>query len=230
MKHNRMAALMKRSFPKWNVVYSGRVDFAHPVEAVIGGARGRLLAVLVNVTAPLSLRRLARLAGVSPAQASRVLPRLVELGIVDRYEVPPASQFILARDNVAAQTTVALADARSTALHQAAEEAEMIDPAPVSIIVFGSFARGEADVESDLDVIVVRPDDVDEDDDGWSDSLDEWRRRVGAVTGNRVEILEVPASEAIRKLPGRSELWRNVTRDGLVIRGSSIDALLKSGS
>jgi predicted transcriptional regulator len=66
-------------------------------------AQGRLLAVLLETTAPLALRRLARLAGVSPAQASRVMPRLVELGIVDRHEVPPASPFLLVRDCVVTQ-------------------------------------------------------------------------------------------------------------------------------
>jgi DNA-binding Lrp family transcriptional regulator len=165
------------------------MDFVRPVEAVVGGAQGRLLNVLVQITAPLSLRRLASLAGVSPAQASRVMPRLVELGIVDRYEVPPASQFVLARENVAAQLLVALANLHSTALRQIGEAAAAIAPAPVSVIVFGSFARGEADAESDIDVMVASPDDVDEDDDRWSDALDIWRRHVSAATGNRVEMI-----------------------------------------
>ena len=50
------------------------MDFVHPVEAVIPGAQGRVLAVLVDTTAELNLRTIARLAGVSLAQASRVLP------------------------------------------------------------------------------------------------------------------------------------------------------------
>jgi predicted nucleotidyltransferase len=204
------------------------MDFVRPVEAVVGGAQGRLLNVLVQITAPLSLRRLASLAGVSPAQASRVMPRLVELGIVDRYEVPPASQFVLARENVAARILIALANLHSTALRQIGEAAAAIAPAPVSVIVFGSFARGEADAESDIDVMVVRPDDVDEDDeddDRWSDALDIWRRHVSAVSGNRVEMIEVTGSEARRKFRGRSELWRDIEREGIVVYGRSIDAL-----
>ncbi len=157
------------------------------------------------------------------------MPRLVELGLVDRYEVPPASQFVLARENVAAQLVVALADVHSTALRQIGEAAAAIAPAPVSVIVFGSFARSEADAESDIDVMVVRPDDVDEDDeddDRWSDALDIWRRHVSAVTGNRVEMIEVTESEARRKLRGRSELWRDIEREGMVVYGRSIDALV----
>ena len=201
------------------------MDFVCPVEAVVGGAQGRLLAVLVKVSAPLTLRRLAGLAGVSPAQASRVMPRLVELGIVDRYEVPPASQFVLTRGNVAAQLLLTLADAQSMTLRQIGEAASVISPGPVSIIAFGSFARGEADADSDIDLAVVRADDVDDDDERWAESIDAWRRQVRALTGNEVEIVEATASEAARKLRGRSELWRNIRRDGIVVHGRTLDAL-----
>lgn len=201
------------------------MDFARPVEAVIGGAQGRLLAVLVKITAPLSLRRLAGLAGVSPAQASRVMPRLVELGIVDRYEVPPASQFVLARGNVAAQLLLTLADAQSMTLRQIGEAASLISPEPVSVIAFGSFARGEADAESDIDLAVVRADDVDDDNEQWTESIDVWRRQVLALTGNEVEIIEATVSEAARKLRGQSELWRNIQRDGIVVHGQAVNAL-----
>lgn len=201
------------------------MDFARPIEAVVGGAQGRLLAVLVKITAPLTLRRLASLADVSPAQASRVMPRLVELGIVDRYEVPPASQFVLARGNVAAQLLLTLADARSIALRQIGEAASLLSPEPVSVIAFGSFARGEADAESDIDLAVVRADEVEDDDERWADSIDAWRRVVLALTGNDVEIVEVTASEAARKVRGRSELWRNIERDGVVVYGKAFDEL-----
>ena len=201
------------------------MNFVRPVEAVVGGAQGRLLAVLVKTTAPLTLRRLAGLAGVSPAQASRVMPRLVELGIVDRYEVPPASQFVLARSNVAAQLLLTLADAQSMTLYEIGEVASRISPEPVSVIAFGSFARGEADADSDIDLAVVRADAVDDDDKRWAESIDAWRRQVRALIGNEVEIVEATASEAVRKLRGRSELWRNIRRDGIVVHGRTLDAL-----
>lgn len=201
------------------------MDFARPVEAVIGGAQGRLLAVLVKITAPLTLRRLAGLAGVSPAQASRVMPRLVELGIVERYEVPPASQFVLARGNVATQMLLALADAQAMTLRQIGEAASVISPEPVSVIAFGSYARGEADAESDIDLAVVRADDVDDDNEPWAESIDVWHRHVRALTGNEVEIVEATASEAARKLCGQSELWRNIRRDGIVVHGRTLEAI-----
>lgn len=40
--------------------------------------------------------------------------------------------------------------------------------APVAVIVFGSFARGEPDAESDIDAVFARPASVDESDEAWS--------------------------------------------------------------
>ncbi len=201
------------------------MDFARPVEAVVGGAQGRLLAVLTKITAPLTLRRLASLASVSPAQASRVMPRLVELGIVHRHEVPPASQFVLARDNVAAQLLLQLADVQAIALRQIGEAASTISPEPVSVIAFGSFARGDADAASDIDLAVVRADDVDDADERWADSIEAWRRRVRAITGNDVDIAEATVTDATRKLRGRSELWRNIRNDGVIVHGLALEEL-----
>lgn len=83
------------------------MDFLRPVEAIVPGAQGRVLAVLVETTAELNLRTLAELAGVSQAQASRVLPRLVELGVVERREVPPASLFRLVPEHVGSRALLA---------------------------------------------------------------------------------------------------------------------------
>lgn len=204
------------------------MDFVRPVEAVVPGAQGRILSVLVETTAPLNLRTLARLAGVSPAQASRILPRLVDLGMVERFEVPPSSQFLLARSNVAAQAIVELARSRETATDRMGLAAESMTIAPESVILFGSFARGEAVAESDVDAVVVRPDEVGEEDETWSAAVDAWRRAAASITGNSVEIVEVRLSEAASKLRGRGEFWGAVRRDGLCIHGLSIEQIVES--
>ena len=164
------------------------MDYVHPVQAVIPGAQGRVLAVLAQTTAALNLSTLARLAGVSVAQASRVMPGLVDLGLVERREIPPSSQFRLIRENVAAQAIIDLARSRDTALDRIGAAAAALPFQPVSVIVFGSFARGEADEQGDLDAIIVRPDEVDEDDDAWATAIEQWRNDAQAITGNRIEI------------------------------------------
>jgi predicted nucleotidyltransferase len=199
------------------------VDFVRPIEAIVPGAQGRVLAVLAETTAELNLRTIAQLAGISQAQASRLLPELVTLGVVERREVPPASLFRLVPEHIASRGLLALARSTDTVLDEMGRLAGVLPHPPVSVIVFGSFSRREASVDSDIDVVFVRPTGVDEDE--WSASLEAWRRDTQRLTGNSVEVLEVGPDEAATKLRSRSQLWADIRRDGRVVHGLGLDEL-----
>jgi len=201
------------------------MDFTRPIEAIVPGVQGRVLAVLTETTAELNLRTIARLAGVSVAQASRVLPHLVELGLVERREVPPSSLFRLVPEHVVAGPLLRIARARDGMLEAMERTAGDLPVLPTSVIVFGSFARGEADAHSDIDTILVRPAGVDEADEAWSASVEQWSSTVSRVSGNRVEVLEVGADEIAGHLASQRQIWRDVRRDGLVVYGRDLDEL-----
>ena len=201
------------------------MDFVRPIEALVPGAQGRLLAVLVETSAELNLRTIAQLADVSQAQASRLLPELVNLGVVARREVPPSSLFRLVPEHVAARALLGLAHSADVVLHEIGRLAAALPHPPVSVIVFGSFARREADAESDIDIVVVRPASLDEDDDSWVEALESWRNNVRWLTGNPVEVLEVSADEAATKLAGRGQVWADIRREGRVVHGLDVGEL-----
>ncbi|TMK53388.1 MAG: hypothetical protein E6G66_02065 [Actinobacteria bacterium] len=201
------------------------MDLVQPVQAVIPGSQGRILAALAETSAELSLRTIARLSGVSIAQASRVMPKLVELGMVERREVPPSALFRLVDEHVASRAVLALAGARRTVLEQVGRAASALAPPPVSVILFGSFARGEAGADSDIDVVVVRPAAVAEEDEAWASGLEAWRQQARRITGNRIEIIEVSQRKIARLLKGREPLWSDVASDGLVIFGRPLSEL-----
>ena len=205
--------------------YHGAVDFRRPVEALIPGVQGRILAILAETTAELNLRTIARLADVSPAQASRVLPELVALGLVERREAPPSALFALVEDHIAARAVRALSRSRDAVLEELGAFARKMDPRPVSAVVFGSFALGEADAASDLDIVLVRPAGVGEDDDRWMSSAEAWRTAARRLTGNRVQVLEIDAAEAARRLRRPTSLWADVLRDGITVHGSPLEDL-----
>lgn len=205
--------------------YTHCVDFVRPIESVIPGAQGRLLGALARVEAPLNLRRLAQVSRVSLAQASRVLPDLVELGLVRRTDVPPAALFELDRRNVAAQTIAALERLGDSVIAGMTRAAEEIDPSPESIILFGSMARGEARAESDIDVLVIRPTDVSNVDEGWSESVQQWIDRVRTLTGNAVNLLELDRHEATQRLRSNRSPWRSIATEGIVLSGRSLEDL-----
>lgn len=205
------------------------MDFARPVEALIPGAQGRILAVLVETTADLNLRTIARLAGISAAQASRVLPDLVSLGMVERREAPPSALFRLGRDHVIVDAVVLVARARDRMIQRMKTIAAELPVAPLSVIAFGSFARGEADEKSDIDTVLVRPEGTDESGQDWSASVQRWKDTVAQVSGNRVEVLEVPAADIACRLSSRRQVWKDIRAHGFVVFGLSLDDLGGSG-
>ena len=206
------------------------MDFVRPIEAIVPGAQGRVLAVLAETTAELNLRTIAQLSGVSQAQASRVLPGLVELGVVERREVPPSSLFRLVPEHVAARAILGLARSTDTVLDELGQMVRSLPFPPASVIVFGSFARRDARADSDIDVVVVRPGGVDEDDDHWAASIEQWRTDVRRLTGNRVEVIEVTDDEAATRMAGRSKLWTRIRRDGRVVHGAGLEELRSARS
>jgi hypothetical protein len=201
------------------------MDFVRPIEAVIPGAQGKLLAALARITGPVTLRTAAGLAGVSTGQCSRVLGSLVELGIVEREDIPPAAHFRLVRDHVAAQPLLDLLATGERLLAQVAKTAAKIRPAPVSVVVFGSLARGEARVDSDIDVLIVRSSEVAADDSGWRDAVASWTVGVERASGNAVNLLEVDQAEARRLLRSVRGVWSSIRREGLGVLGLTVDEL-----
>jgi DNA-binding transcriptional ArsR family regulator len=205
-----------------SIGYSELVDFVHPVQAIIPGAQGRILGVLAQVSTDLNLRTIARLSGLSPAQVSRILPKLVDLGVVDRRDVPPAALFRLVEDHVAVRAVLVLARARDAVVSELRRTAAQVSPAPTSITIFGSFARGVATADSDLDVLVVRPASTGWEDEDWASSIEHWRQGAGRLTGNRVEVIEVGEEEAVGLVQSRRSLWRDVVDHGITIWGKPL--------
>ena len=200
------------------------MDFIHPLQTVVPGVQGRILAVLAETSAELNLRSIASIADVSEAQVSRLLTRLVAVGAVERREAPPSALFKLVRDHIAAGPILALSRSRDRMIHEMRQIAEGLPVSPASVIIFGSFARGEADAESDIDTLMIRPSGVSESDETWSASVQHWIERVGVVSGNRVEVLEADEVEVPARLDRGGSVWQDIERDGLIIHGRPLDS------
>ena len=195
-----------------------QMDYSRPLEAIIPGTTGKVLGVLARTDAELPIRRVAQLARVSRDRASIEIRRLVALGIVSRRELAGASLVKLERMNAAALALLALADARLKALSRLSELAKSIKPAPASLVLFGSFARGTDDAESDLDVLVVRSDEVEPDDPSWLDSFGNWQDLARVVVGNPVNVIETSRHE-LNALARTRPLWRTIVDDAVTLAG-----------
>lgn len=198
------------------------MDYRHPVRTVIPGVQGRVLEALARVTEPLTIRRLAELAGVSHTAAGDVIGPLVRAGVVQRREVGRSSLVSLDRENVGARAVLELADARGAVIRDLRVSAALIRPAPASLVIFGSFGRGTAGANSDLDVVAVRADDVEADEDVWLATLGAWLDQAARLSGLSVNHFDLSQESLLSLAPA---LLHEMERDGVLLTGQPIGSL-----
>jgi DNA-binding transcriptional ArsR family regulator len=204
------------------------MDVARPYAAVAPGVDGEALVVLAGTTAPLTGRQIARLVkrGTSPS-VSAALDRLVEQGLVHRQEAGRAYLHTLNRDHIAAPIVESLAGLRTELLRRLRETLENWQPAPFHASMFGSAARADGDTRSDIDLLVIRPADVEEDEVGWRAQVSALSEAVHAWTGNNAGIAELGEAELhnLRRRP--PPILANLRADAIDLAGEPTRALFK---
>jgi hypothetical protein len=207
---------------------SHRVDLSDPARAVLSPSVAAVLRVLVRAApAEFTLREVARLAGVSHNTAQTVVHRLADHGLVD---LRPAGRALLCAfntDHLAADAVAALVTLRSRLVHALVEELSGWSPPPVHASLFASGGRGDGDVHSDLDLLVVRPDLPDAAaEQAWDAQLAESTARLRRRTGNPVNMVETTRDGLRRALLDSEPLVAAWRRDGVHLIGQRLDALL----
>ena len=171
-----------------------------------------VLQALAATTGWASGSQVHRLGGAgSPDGVRKVLARLVRQGIVLASEHPHATLYALNRDHLAAEAIVSLTLLRGAVVDRISGA---IGATPFPVLhasLFGSFARGEATADSDIDILVVvdAPDRVPDDErvavlDGLALDVRRW-------TGNRAQIVDltVPAlAEMVSASDPLVDSWR----------------------
>ena len=205
------------------------MDLAHPLRSLVPTLDGPVLEVLAGTTRPLSGRQVFVLARTgSPRGIRLVLARLVAQGIVLAEEHPGATLYTANRKHLAWPSIEALVGLRSSLLDQIRARIKDWRVAPVHASLFGSTSRGEADEESDLDLLLVRPDECDEEE--WARQTEALRDWVRESTGNRCQTFEVDVSRFAEHVAARDPLVDAWRRDGVQLAGVSIEALVHSSS
>lgn len=144
----------------------------------------------------------------------RVLRRLAGQGVVTADRVGNAYTYRLNREHLAADHVIALANLMSTFLARLTKRLEAWDPQPVYAAVFGSAARGGMRLDSDIDLLLVRPEAVD--DDAWEDQAQALMAEMTRWTGNDARALVLDEDEVG---PGEPVL-QDVLAHGLTVAGS----------
>ena len=87
------------------------------------------------------------------------------------------------------------------------------------VALFGSAATGRMRPDSDIDVLVVRPELLDVEDPKWCRQLDGLSTEVTAWTGNDARVLDMGEAEVRRGLESGEPVLADVRAEGIVVFG-----------
>lgn len=197
------------------------MDLTSPARTVIPSLDADVLMALVAITMPLTGRQISRLVeSGSQRGVSIILDRLSQQGVVDVVEAGNANLYSLNREHIAAPAIEALKDLRGKLFDRMATAIKEWRILPESVAIFGSAARGDGGVESDIDILIVRPEEIyfkqitdahqneEEPLEGvsylWSSQLLEFSRQVYRWSGNQVSLIQATQSQ-LRAMVEREE-------------------------
>lgn len=195
----------------------------NPLDDVLSSrAKVSILRVLCHVNAPLSGREISRRAGIWSGPGSRALRELTASGIITCQHHGRTNTYALADISVPLVRRVRdLFWAEGQRPGDFCESLLGDVPELLSIILFGSEARGEARPDSDTDLLLVIERKNESLDRRISDTCHEYSSQQGLHTSwIVVEMADLREWEAMGH-----EFWRNVQQDGIVLRGMSLSGL-----
>ncbi|MDR1119153.1 MAG: nucleotidyltransferase domain-containing protein [Bifidobacteriaceae bacterium] len=187
------------------------MDFGEPFGGCIPGARGAALAALMRTGAPMTGRQIHRVAsgGHSLWSIQEALKALAALGLVETAAVGRAVLHSVNDRHVAAAPLRRLADPISL-LREAARAS--VGSGALSIILFGSVARHESGVGSDIDLAVIShaP---------WDGAAD-LQSAITAQFGNACDVLVFTEAEFARLAASGEPVVEEILRDGIPLLSS----------
>ena len=157
-----------------------------------------------------------------------MLARLVEQGVV-LVDVPARYPlYVLNREHVAAAHIEGLTRLRAALIERIRDEVAAWPVKAVHCAVFGSFARGTADVHSDIDILLVRRDDLTEGrEETWLAQLDALAVRVRAWTGNVAQLIDTSPTALSHMVANDDPLLESWRNDAIHLTGVRLAPLLR---
>ena len=205
------------------------MDLSEPATVVIPPGTAAVIRALAGTDLAMTMRQLARIAGVSHQRAGQVIERLAAHGLVLTEAQGPSLLCRFNRDHLAAPAVAALAQLRATLLKTLADEIVSWDRVPVHASLFGSAARGDGGLTSDLDILLIHPDDHDGDP-GWAHQLLTSGERLRRSTGNTVSWFDLGMADLTRAVRTEEPIVHEWRRDAVRLAGTDLPRLLRDAS
>jgi DNA-binding transcriptional ArsR family regulator len=202
------------------------MNVSKPFAALAPSVDLDVLAVLAGSNTPRSGREIARRAGRSKTGVQHVLDRLVDHGLVVCLHSGRTRLYTLNRDHLLAGIVEQMISARTELIHRLRERIGSWELPVVHASLFGSAARGDGDVHSDIDLLIVRPASINAEGEIWRGQIDDLADSVRQWTGNHAGIAEVSEADMCHR-GERPPVLKQVRRDAIDLAGEPIKMLLR---
>jgi predicted nucleotidyltransferase len=209
----------------------GGVDLQLPLRTLVPSLDAATLAVLAATESALGTSRIHRLSGRgSRAGHQKVLDRLVKHGLVLAEPANTGFTYRLNRDHVLTPTLLGALTVRPALLDRLSHAVAALRPEPEHAAVFGSFARGEATEDSDIDLFLLMPDGYERGEESWEEALQNLENQVLAWTGNRLEVLVLDRAQLKVVIAADEPILRSLRNDAVTVHGADIAKVLASAT
>ena len=202
------------------------MDWNNPLRAVASTVDVDVLQALGRTHTGVTGLQLAQLAGRSYAQVSAVVDRLAEQGLVQAEQHGRTYSYRLNRDHVVARAVLDALGAAQRVEQEISHTIESWEVPPISVAIFGSAARREGEATSDVDLLVVRGDNVSDDDLGWAFQTAKLAEQVELLTGNRAQLIDLTLDELLQARQANEPLIDSLRVDARTLAGADLQELL----
>ena len=203
------------------------MNLREPLWGLTSEVEAAVLRVLARADAGFSGRQVHALAGVgSTSSVHRALTHFVEVGVVTAEPRPPAIIYRANREHVLWPVLELGLSARARVFDSIRNFCEQNVPAEIpeqfqlTVLVYGSVARRESELGSDIDLFVAYPDDFDPD--ARADFSYRLAEHTQRITGNAAQVHSIDRGELAHRLAENDPLIANVLADGILLHGPQI--------
>lgn len=199
------------------------MDLTFPAHAVVSTLDAEVLLTLAGTTSPMTGNQVRRVAGKGSLRGVQlVLQRLERHGLIDVMEAGSSNLYSLNRDHVAAPAVLALIDLRGQLFRRISDEISKWPIQPVAAAVFGSAARGDGGLESDIDLFIVSPKKVLDGALQWETQIATLSTLIRRWSGNHASVIQATPAQVSEMLSRNEPIVESLRRDAVSLFGLNI--------
>jgi DNA-binding transcriptional ArsR family regulator len=205
------------------------MDVAEPGRGLAPGLSVAILRALSGRSTSVTAAHLTRLAGRgTEAGVRRAVERLADHGVCTREEIAGRTAYSLNEDHVLYRAVSELLRADGELGRRLTKTFGGWSPAPVAAVLYGSAARRDGGLDSDIDLLLVRPPlRTTTERRAWAEQIHTVRMDVARWTGNDLHVLDRSVAELRRLARDEELLLGDINADGFTVHGPTLAALVE---